>query len=80
MLDRYTRPFSVQHFSNLSLKGNTIEFRSCPICYSTLKIALMGWGYRVFHSGGVPTILRFFFETPSPIKTYAPSPWGAPPN
>ena len=46
MLHRYTRPFSVQHFSNLSLKDNTIEFCSCPISYSIFKIALRGRGYQ----------------------------------
>ena len=45
MLHRYFWPFSVQHFSNLSLKGNTIEFCSCPISYSVLKIALKDWEY-----------------------------------
>ena len=45
MLHRYFWPFSVQHFSNLSLKGNTIEFCSCPISYSVLKIALRNWEY-----------------------------------
>ena len=45
MLQRYIRPFSVQHFSNLSLKANTIEFCLCPISYSIFKIALRGWGY-----------------------------------
>ena len=45
MLRRYTRPFSVQHFSKLSLKANNIEFCLRPVSYSIFKIVLRGWGY-----------------------------------
>ena len=45
MLHRYTQPFSVQLFSNLSLKGSTTAFCSCPIPYSVFEIALRVAGY-----------------------------------
>ena len=52
MLHRYTQSFSVQYFSNLGLKGNTIEFCSCPISYSFFKIALRYWGYLLIREMG----------------------------